>query len=262
MIRGISAATSGMLAAQAQSDSIADNIANIRTPGYKQEQAILKPFPNMLLARIDETAPEYRFQVIGPGGTGVGVDQVARSMIEGLLDKTDKSSDLALISQEQGPDLMESFFAVQTPEGERYTRNGHFHVDQSGTLRTVDGYAVLGVDGEITNLSPEFQVDRDGLIKGQDQATGKELIFGQLLIVQGPQDSFRREGQSFYSAVQRPMSATGVDVLQGTLEGSNVDLADQIEKMMVVKRAYEANQKVIQAEDSALDKAVNEVGRV
>jgi flagellar basal-body rod protein FlgG len=171
-------------------------------------------------------------------------------MIMGPLNKTDRPEDLALGSQ--------GFFAVQTPEGERYTRNGHFQLDETGTLKTTEGFEVLGLNGAITGLTPSFTVKSDGTVND------KNVNIAQLRIVDMPIANLKREGQSLYSATQTPAlaNANTLQVLQGTIENSNVDLAGQMEKMIIVMRAYEANQKVIQTQDATLEKAVNEVGKL
>ncbi|HEX3015963.1 MAG TPA: flagellar basal body rod C-terminal domain-containing protein, partial [Desulfobacteria bacterium] len=148
--------------------------------------------------------------------------------------------------------------------GERYTRNGSFHLD-GGTLRTAEGYPVLFVDNNgqtVSNvqLASGFKINTDGTVIDQQ---GRSL---RLKVVEGPVQSFNREtnlGQSLYAANQAPQLANGnIVVHQGMIEHSNVDLAGQMTHMITVMRAYEANQKAIQAQDGLTDKAANEVGKV
>lgn len=247
MNRGIYIASTGMLAAQTQSEIIADNIANLKTPGYKEELSIKEAFPKMLLTRLESLIP-YNAKPIGERGDGVKVSRIAHNTALGIIDKTEKSEDLALAT--------EGYFTVLTPDGERYTRNGHFQINDKGTLTTPEGFAVLGLKGEITGLSDGFNVNNDGTI------SLNEKVIDKLLVVQPAKDSLKREGQSLYSSEEKPLQAEEVQILQGNLERSNVDLAGQMQKMVVVMRTYEANQKVIQAQDSALDKAVNEIGKI
>ena len=239
-----------MLATKEQSEIVADNLANIKTPGFKEEQGILEPFNKVLLARLEGFVPDYVAKEIGNSSHGVAVSEVTRNMIMGPLNKTDRPEDLALGTQ--------GFFAIQTPDGERYTRNGHFQLDGTGTLKTTEGFEVLGTNGVISGLSPSFTVRSDGTI------IDKNVNIAKLRIVDMPVTNLKREGQSLYSAIQPPTLANvnTVQVLQGTIENSNVDLAGQMEKMIIVMRAYEANQKVIQTQDSILEKAVNEVGKL
>lgn len=252
MIRGLYTGAAGMLAAQTQSDILADNVANVRTPGYKEEDGAVKAFPDMLIERTALTNGVSENTLIGSMGTGVVVDSVARMNVQGALQTTDLPTDLALTSP--------GFFAVQTPEGERYTRNGHFQLSANGTLQTADGFSLLGENGPIGPLGDTFMVSAEGTVSDQGQ------VIDRLRTVEIPQETLVREGQSLYSSSQPGQiqnAALGtVQIRQGAIEGSNVDIPGQMTKMITVMRAYEANQKVIQTLDSTLEKAVNEVGKV
>jgi len=236
-----------MLAAQTLSEVIGDNVANVKTPGYKEQLASNVSFPSMLIERMGGNQVSGTVN-IGGLGTGVGVDRAALSNVQGALQTTDVNTDLALTSP--------GYFVVQTPGGQRYTRNGQFQIDSKGTLQTPDGNAVLGEKGPIGPLSSNFSVKADGTIMD------KGKIIDRLRVVDIPAAALEREGQSLYSATQPVQVSAGAQVLQGSIEASNVDLSGQMVQMMTVMKAYEANQKVIQTEDSMLDKAVNEVGKI
>ena len=251
MIRGLYTSATGMLAAQTQSEVIGDNVANVKTPGYKEKLASNISFPSLLIQRMggnqaSEVTP------IGGMGMGVGVDGISLSNVQGAFQTTDIKTDLALTSP--------GYFVVQTAEGERYTRNGHFQRDANGMLQTPDGFVVLGEEGPIGPLSSEFDVKADGTIMD------KGLSVDRLRVVEIPTDTLKREGQSLFSASQPAQvlerGQAAVQILQGTVEASNVDLSGQMMQIMTVMKAYEANQKVIQTADSMLDKAVNEVGKI
>lgn len=238
-----------MLAAQGQSDIIADNMANVRTPGFKEENVSLRAFPAMLIARVGgDNQGAIAPIVLGTLGTGVVVDQATRLNLPGSLQSTGLHTDLALTGS--------GYFAVQTPQGARYTRNGRFQLGAGGMLQTADGYPVLGSKGMIGPLSQNFKVEADGTV------TDGGKTVDRIRLVNIPNQALTREGSSLYASSQPATAATGVEVHQGFIEASNVDVAGQIVKMMTVMKAYEANQKVIQTEDSTLDKAVNEVGKV
>jgi len=236
-----------MMAAQTRSEVIGDNVANVKTPGYKEQLASNIAFPSMLIERMGGNQASETVQ-IGGLGTGVGVDRAALSNVQGALQTTDLKTDLALTSP--------GYFVVQTLGGERYTRNGQFQIDGNGTLQTPDGNAVLGEKGPIGPLSSDFSVKADGTIMDKGQSLDR------LRVVDIPADALKREGQSLYSASQPVQASTTAQVLQGSIEASNVDLSGQMIQMMTVMKAYEANQRVIQTEDSMLDKAVNEVGKI
>ncbi|HWQ89595.1 MAG TPA: flagellar hook-basal body protein [Desulfitobacteriaceae bacterium] len=251
MIRGLYTSGSGMLAAQAQSEIIGDNIANINTPGYKTEYGSASVFPTELMERIGDSEGENaKVTPLGAIGSGVVVNRTSRINIQGTLQNTSKATDLALNTP--------GFFVVQTNEGVRFTRNGQFQLNSSGVLQTGDGHAVLGENGLIgadNPLSQQFVVDSDGTVRD----VGK--VIDRLRIMEIPETALEREGQSLYSASQAA-KATTINVQQGAFETSNVDAGAQMVRMITVMRAYEANQKVIQTQDTILEKAVNEVGKL
>lgn len=247
MIRGLYTSASGMMAAQARSEVIGDNVANVKTPGYKEQLASNSSFPSLMIQRMGDSQTSGAV-LLGGLGTGVGVDRAVMSNVQGALQTTGIKTDLALTSP--------GYFVVQTPEGDRYTRNGHFTLDANGRLQSPEGYALQGEKGPIGPLSSEFSVSADGTImdRGQD--------VDRLVVVDIPEAAFKREGQSLYSTTQPVQVSTGTQVLQGSIEASNVDISGQMIQMMTVMKAYEANQKVIQTQDEMLGKAVNEVGKI
>jgi len=247
VIRGLYTSATGMLATQTQSEVIGDNVANVKTPGYKEQLASNISFPSVLIERMGGNQAGEVVQ-IGELGRGVGVDRAALSNVQGVLQTTDVKTDLALTSP--------GYFVVQTPGGERYTRNGHFQLDANGMLQSPDGYALLGEKGALGPLSPEFIVQEDGSV------LDKGLSIDRLRVVDIPEDALVREGQSLYSASQPIQVSTTGQVLQGSIEASNVDISGQMVQMMTVMKAYEANQKVMQTQDEMLGKAVNEVGKI
>ena len=247
MIRGLYTSATGMLAAQTQSEVIGDNVVNIKTAGFKEQLASNISFPAKLIRRIEGNQVS-RAVAIGGMGTGLGVDRISWSNVQGSLDVTDANADLALTTP--------GYFVVQAPEGERYTRNGHFQLDSAGMLRTAEGYTLQGEEGPIGPLSSEFSISADGTVIDQGQYVNR------LRIVEIPEDALQRAGQSLYSSAQPVQASVGAQVRQGAIENSNVDLSGQLVNMMSVMKAYEANQKLIQTQDEMLAKAVNEVGKI
>lgn len=249
MIRGLYTAASGMLATQIQSELIAENVANVKTPGYQEKDGSAVAFPTLLMERVAKEFGDVPTAVpIGEMGTGVYVNQY------NIVDRPAElqpgtNSNLALTSP--------GFFTVQTPDGLRYTRKGDFKVTNQGELQTPEGYAVMGNNGPVTNITSDFKVKPDGTVLVNNQAVDT------LQIVDAPLSSLQQVGDSLYASAGQPLQpAARVNVQQGIIEGSNVDIPGQMTKMITVMRAYEANQKVIQTQDSTLEKAVNEVGKI
>lgn len=245
MIRGLYTAASGLAVQWERQEAIANNLANANTAGYKRDDLIGSTFEEHMIYAV--RAGNSRYIGSATGGT-VGFQSVT-DFSPGELQQTGNPLDLALEGQ--------GFFVVQTPQGERLTRNGEFTLDNAGNLVTRQGYKVLGEKGPISFRGSAAEILGDGKI-----LVGGGVI-DQLRIVR-PQNNaaLQKEGANLYIGGGTWGTATGTQVRQGFMEGSNVQSVMEMVRMIEVSRAYETNQKVLAAHDSALDKAVNEVGRV
>jgi flagellar basal-body rod protein FlgG len=148
-----------MLMNNRQSDTIERNIENINTPGYRMEKEKATSFPRTLVSRLttspsgSDPAEKVRLGIMG---TGVYSEKMLYCTEPGKIRETGRNTDLALNSP--------GYFVVDTLQGERYTRNGHFELDPSGMLRTSGGNLVLGENGPIGPLSGEFRIKQDGTV--------------------------------------------------------------------------------------------------
>ncbi|MPN46706.1 Flagellar basal-body rod protein FlgG [bioreactor metagenome] len=150
------------------------------------------------------------------------------------------------------------FFAVETPNGVRYTRNGTFTKNIVGDLINNEGYRVLGQNGPIRINGNKMTVADDGRVF----VDGVEA--GRLQVVEfANEKQLTKEGSSLYIAAADSQSqqATG-RVCQGFTEGSNVNVVAEMVNLINGYRAYETNAKTVQSQDQMLEKAVTEVGRV
>ena len=175
------------------------------------------------------------------------------------------------------------FFAVSTPWGERYTRNGSFHLGMEGFLVTKEGYPVLGENGYIRVHANNFRVDQlgqvwinaeygddpDVLVSREDNTWTDTVLLDVLKIVGFELDRFlEKHGSSLYIETDISGPAFVIDdisrprVVQGFTEAANVEPVREMVQMIEINRAYEANQKVIQAQDSMLGVLINQVRRV
>ncbi len=261
-----------MIAQQRRQEALSNNVANALTPGYKQDQATLKAFPEMLIERMEnKTFPPRRETTIpmrtrvGALNTGVYVQETIPDFAQGALKNTGISTDMALVNGVLPDDNGSLFFTVQNAEGEtRYTRNGNFTVDGQGLLVSNQGYYVLDQTGNpISTDGQEFNVTAEGSVQVGNQATQLGIAYSanaNQLVKEG-EGLFRAEdGQVLENA--RTNQGVTFSVQQNYLENSNVDTAQTMTDMMQAYRMFEANQKVIQAYDQSLDKAVNEIGRL
>ena len=254
MIRGLYTAGAGMLMNDRRMQTIDENIENIRTPGYREASESVIPFPQYLMKRIDHDTGVARSTVLGVMGTGSYVNDMLYKDSQGLMRETGNTTDMAING--------DGFFVVLTPQGERYTRNGHLMRDPNGFLRTVGGNPVLGTNGPIGPVPEDFAVTADGWII--DNTTGEEIA--QLRLVTIPGDSLGRVGKTtMYSAKTPPVELTGdarPRIEQGFIEEANVDVSAQMVKMIEVNRSFAANQRMIQTNDQLMQKSANEIGKI
>jgi flagellar basal-body rod protein FlgG len=250
MIRGIYAAASGMVAEATRTDVIANNLANADTAGFKKDIAVGKDFRSMLIQRINDGSNR---PTIGSLGVGSAIDEVATIHTQGIVRPTGNKYDLAIEGK--------GYFVVETPAGLRYTRNGSFTRSSEGELVTQDGYRVMGQGGAIQLGDPESKVyiAEDGRCFIDDAETDTIRIAAF-----ADEKQLVKEGATLFApgAGQQEEPAEGTMISAGFLEHANVNVVAEMVNLITGYRAYEINGKAVQAHDSMLDKAVNEVGRV
>ncbi|MBP2242394.1 flagellar basal-body rod protein FlgG [Cytobacillus eiseniae] len=273
MFKGFYTVASGMLAQQRKTEMLTNNMANANTPGFKEDQASLRAFPEMLLQRIDEgqTIPTEKGLTlpgnkrIGSLSTGVYMQEAIPAFKQGDLKETGLGTDLALLDVAM-PANGSVFFTVAGPNGEtQYTRNGNFTVDGQGLLTTASGLLVLDEAGNPIQLSSDqFTVNENGVLTGEGGVTARLGIGlaedANRLIKLGDGLYRTEDGNALANAYNADGAAFKLQ--QGYVERSNVDVSRTMTDMMSAYRAFEANQKVLQAYDKSMDKAANEVGRI
>jgi flagellar basal-body rod protein FlgF len=225
MERGLYIAASGMVAEQMRQDQIANDLANSSTAGYKADRVTQRAFADLLLSN---TATG---QAIGGLTMGVAADRMVTDTSPQPLRDTDEPLDLAIVG--------DGWFAVQTAQGTRYTRNGQFTAAGDGTLTDQLGNAVLGRNGQ------PVKIDGNGHVNASD--------IGVFAL-----SDAAKQGDNLFSGTASGQ-ATG-SVRTGALEGSGVDPARTMVDMIASFRAFEAGQKVIQTIDESLHKTATQVG--
>ncbi len=277
MLRGFYTAASGMMAQQRRIEMWTNNIANANTPGYKSDQAALRAFPELLLSRLDKatvptkTPRSFPLQpTIGSINTGVYMQELIPNFRQGDIKETGQPTDIALINGTLPVDAETGkegtlFFVVQNENGDiRYTRNGNFTLNPQGFLTTNDGWYVLDENGRRIELpSTNFAVNADGTIVANNTRIARiNIAFAanpNTLVKEG-NGLFRSENGVLPSALGNPNIT--YTLKQGFLERANVDFNRAMTEMLSAYRAFEANQKIVQAYDRSMDKAVNEIGRL
>ncbi len=249
MIRGMYISGTGMLTTQKAMDVVTNNVTNVETVGYKKDTMLSQTFASMLIDRIHDPSV-IATREVGPLEPGVHIDRIVTNFTQGAFDVTEQTTDMALAGA--------GWFVIETPDGERYTRAGNFHVAPNGYLVNPDGYGVVGEGGPILVGTDKFAVTEDGVIS----VDGQEVA--RLRLVTFDDDSkLRKQGDNLYYNHEGAQEIErGCIVKQGYLEMSNVDVGATMVEMIVNYRMYEANQRMLQMADETLGRAVNDIGRV
>lgn len=258
MLDALQIGATGMQAQQVQLDTIANNIANVATPGFKKARV---SFTDMVMRSAMEVRPEGAAdgQETGPLalvprlGSGVGLARVAKVFDQGDLKQTGSALDVAIKG--------DGFLEVSMPDGARaFTRGGTLKVGADGMLLGPSGHPLKpGIQVPTDATGIVIQSDGRVMIAMPNQAA--PIDAGQLEMVRfASADSLQPRGDGLYVATDgsgEPISGTaGQDgsgqLAQGYVEGSNVNLVDEMVNLMVAQRAYEASLKVVQASDEML----------
>jgi flagellar basal-body rod protein FlgF len=240
MFRGIEISSQGLEAMILQQNIIANNLANTNTVGYKGDALLLNSFRGVLANKLGVT------------GGAMRVDGVVMQAGQGDLVQTGDNFDVAL----QG----DGFFAVDTPQGTRYTRNGNFTVDSSGVMVTPDGYSVLGENGPIKISGDTIEITEEGdiIIDGKKENTIMVVDFAKPYKLKKIGNNLLDTASSDVQPSEKPEDT---ELVQGSLESSSVSVIQEMVKMVECLRAFELNQKAIMTQDELTNKAISDVGR-
>lgn len=255
MLRAFSTAATGMSAQQMLVDTIANNLANINTSGFKRSQL---DFQDLMYQKLQEAGREVADGVKAPNGleigSGVRPAATVKVFTQGELENTGNELDLAI----QG----DGFFKITMPNGEsRFTRSGSFTRSSDGIMRTLSGYAV---EPQIT--IPEgarISIGPDGTVTATI-GNGTPSNIGQLTLVRFANPSgLSSEGDNLYA--ETAASGSPVDgsagqngfgaIAQRFLERSNVQMVSELVNLIKAQRAYEINSRAIKAGDEMLTTA-------
>lgn len=259
MIRALFTAATGMVGQQTNIDTIANNLANVNTTGFKKSRVNFKDLfyetvrPAGTQTGAGEILPEG-IQI----GHGVRLGSVAKQFTQGNLVQGN-TLDIAI----EG----DGFFQVDLPDGTTgYTRDGSFRVNNNGTMVTVDGFPLTPAI-TIPQDAVTVSIGQDGVVEATTQGSPTPTNLGTIQLVRfinnGGLDA--RMGHNILletEASGAPIPGEpGLDgnglIAQGYLENSNVQVVEEILNLIIAQRAYEANSKVIQTSDEMLQTANN-----
>lgn len=245
-------AATGMQMQQASVDTIANNLANISTPGFKKSRVSFQDLVYRDLGGVRGTAAGVASPSLWQG-SGVGMAGIVKTFAGGELKQTGQSMDFAIRG--------DGFFEVTAADGNpAFTRGGSLIVDHDGYLATSDGYQMRPAM-QVGSDAQDLTVSAAGVVTARlaGQSTPSEL--GRIELARfADRSGLAAMGGSLYrpteasgDAIYGSAGDTGLGtVAQGYLEGSNVNLVDEMMNLMVAQRAYESSVKVIQASDEML----------
>jgi flagellar basal-body rod protein FlgF len=224
-------------------DVIANNIANMNTTAYKGERMMF--VEHLVLSRGGERPQGERVAYVRDVAT-------FRDLSEGGLEPTGNPLDLAISG--------EGYFVVQTPAGDRYTRNGRFQLDGGGQIVTQTGFPLLAENGQALAIPPgaeKIDITPDGVVVTESGQAGRVRV-----VRFDNQQRLDQLADGLYATADQPQDVERPKVAQGMLERSNVEPILEIARMIEVQRAYEGVRNFIEKEDERMRTLVREMIRV
>ena len=259
MLKGIYTPVSGATAQEKVLEIIANNLANVNTTGFKgdkvsftlQEPEPDKHYISPLPPANYKVNMEHMNPLVGNEMAYVGVADVKSDFTQGAAVETGNNADLMIDG--------DGFFVINTPQGERYSRDGAFKVSPDGALVNQDGLPVLGENGVIYVNGSGFSVNQDGQVFMNDRYVDKIMLRSF-----SDNNQLERVGKNQYVYTGAPdtVSPSKASLRQGYLEGSNVNAIQNMTAMIAAHRSYEAYQKAIKNYDNMMEKSANSIGEV
>jgi len=258
-MKALHIAATGMKAQELNVEVISNNVANMRTTGFKKQRADFQDLLYQNLRRMG-TETSDAGTIVPTGiqiGSGVKLASTTRIMSQGSLEQTGKALDVAIRG--------EGFFQIDLPDGTTgYTRDGSFERDADGQLVTVDGYTVNpGIT--IPETTQDITISNTGVVQGVDQ-TGNTVQLGQIQLARFVNKAgleaigdnlFLETDASGQAETGNPADNGFGTVQQYFLEMANVDAVTEIADLISAQRAYEMNSKIIQAADEMYSTTTN-----
>lgn len=224
---------------QTNMDIVANNIANMATSGFRAQNPVFKEYlsdPRYHDDPMSFVLDHGQYQNTSPGS----------------IEQTGNPLNVAVT----GP----GFMAIGLPGGQTgYTRDGNFHKGENGELVTTSGYAVLGQGGPITLPADarEIVIDENGVISTENGTIG-QIQLSEFENIQ----SLKPIGNNIYTSEEQGTPAANTRMLQGALEGSNVNAVAETTKMVKILRDFQSTQKVLETEHDRLRSAIQKLTQV
>lgn len=259
MLKALSTAATGMIAQQNYLDVISNNVANVNTTGFKKSRVEFQDLLSQSVKTPGAMLNQGTYQPVGIDyGLGVKTAATTRMFSQGTSVSTDRNLDVAING--------EGFYQVMRTDGTlAYTRDGSFKLDSMGQLCTTDGL-LIQPQTSIPADASEINITQDGNISVKVGASTTQTIAGQLQLVRFQNPSgLLAVGHNLYvetpgsgSPIQDTPGQNGMGELQqGFLEGSNVQIVEELISLIKAERAFESNSKIINTSSDILKQTNN-----
>lgn len=233
---------SRQMAASRQMSIIANNLANMNTSGFKAESVLYQEYEMAVAA---EETPDKTLSFVQDFG-------LVRNLTAGRAEVTDNPLDLAING--------EGYFKVQSPDGVRYTRNGHFSLDPQGQLVMSNGFPVLTQGGaplKFDESDTDISITKDGTVSTSQGEKGKLA----LVEFENPR-LLKKDGNGLLETEEPETPVRDPKMVQGSLEKSNVQPIVEMTNMIDVLRSYTGAAKMNEKTDELRRRAISTLGRV
>jgi len=235
-----------------QIDVVANNIANMNTNGYKADRSLFQEYLSSNAREDNFAASDRRVSFVQDRAT-------FRDLAQGPTEETKNPLDVAIDGS--------AFLVVQTPAGERYTREGNLQINGRGQLVTTSGYQVLGTAGPITFQQTDHDVNiaTDGNITVQEGTSRLDSVRGKLRLVSFAQaQRLLKEGSNLYAPGEgtAPQADTKSQIRQGFIEKSNVNSVTEMSRMIEITRTYTQIASLLQQQSDLHKSAIEKLADV
>lgn len=252
--QGIYTMVSQGKALERQMEAISNNLANVDTAGYKQDQPTFSSIFAQSMGVAQESDEEvfshhdHLAPYTGVGNHFVEIDDMGKNFSQGRVVQTGNDLDFALVNRD-------GFFSVETPQGERYTRAGTFRLNTDDRLISTEGFQVNGREGPLVLSGNTIEVSEDGSV-----VVDGERVGGIKVVTFPYPERLQKLGNSLFAPVDEentPRILENVQMVQGSVETSNVDPVREMVQMIQANRAYTSMQRALAAADEMNQGAIS-----
>jgi flagellar basal-body rod protein FlgG len=242
--QGIYSLVSYGKATERQMESIANNLANVDTVGYKSDQPSFASVFAQAMGVASESNEEQFFHhdhlapYTGVGQSFTTINDMGKNYQQGRMERTGNPLDFALTNRN-------SFFSILTPQGERFSRAGNFRLNTQNQIITAEGLTVNGKEGPIVVNGRAVEVSEDGTVIVDGKAVG-----GMKIVSFPYPDRLQKLGNSLFAPIDarnEPRVEENVQMVQGSVESSNVESVRELVRMIEANRTYATMQRAITA---------------